>query len=210
MKTIPAAVDFMLEDHANGGSDKPVVNDELAYEGAGDRFTAEDVVEAHLGAFLAGAYGTTGYKTSTGRPGSPLPANISVGADGLKPGEKLGQYFAGNFDASEHTAAGHLKFLRDTIDANIAFWRMAPAPTQDIFAHAHPDFRGLAWPGREYALGTNRAHDGMVAKLPSGRWKVTVYDLLAKSAQTLSTEASGEFAFSSPASRAALFHFKQR
>lgn len=210
IKTIPGTVDFMLEDHANGGGDKPVINDELAYEGAGDRFTEEDVVEAHLGAFLSGGYGSTGYKTSTGRPGAPLPANVSVGADGLKPGEKLGQYFAGNFDATEHTSADNLKFLRDTIDAKIAFWKMAPAPTDGVFAHAHPEFRSLAWPGREYALGTNRAHEGMIAKLPPGRWTVTVYDLLAKTAKTLATDVAGEFAFSSPASRAALFHFKQR
>ena len=168
MKTIPATVDFMLEDHANGGGDKPVINDELAYEGAGDRFTEEDVVESHLGAFLAGGYASTGYKSSTGRAGAPIPASVqvSLGADGLKPGEKLGQYFAGNFDAAEHTAADNLKFLRETIDATVTFWKMAPLPVAPLFANAHPEFRLLGAEDSEYVLGTNRAHDGIVAKLP--------------------------------------------
>ena len=206
MKTIPATVDFMIEDHAG----RPVVNDELAYEGAGDRFTEEDVVESHLGAFLAGGYGTTGYKSSTGRPGAPLPSNVSVGADGLKPGEKLGQYFAGNFDAAEHTSADNLKFLRETIDAKITFWKMAPEPATKLFANAHEDFRLLAAPGSEYVLGTNRAQEGIVAKLPAGKWTVTAYDVMAKTAKIVSSDASGEFKFASPVSRAAFFHFKRQ
>jgi len=212
MKTIPATVDFMLEDHANAGGDKPVVNDELAYEGAGDKFTEEDVVESHLGAFLAGAYGSTGYKSSTGRAGAPIPANIqvSLGADGLKPGEKLGQYFAGNFDPAEHTSVDNLKFLRETIDAHLGFWKMAPAPVAPTFANAHADFRLLAHAGHEYALGTNRAHEGIVARLPAGKWTVTVHDCMAKTSRTLATDAAGEFTFASPASRAAIVHFKKK
>lgn len=212
MKTIPATVAFMLEDHALGGGDKPVINDELAYEGAGDKFSEEDVVESHLGAFLSGGYGSTGYKSSTGRAGSPIPANIqvSLGADGLKPGEKLGQYFAGNFDATEHTSADNLKFLRETIDAKIAFWTMAPTPVAPVITNAHPDFRLLAHPGHEYVLGTNKAHDGIVIQLPPGRWNVTIYDVMAKRATSLGTDATGSFSFASPSSRAAFVHFKKR
>ena len=56
--------------------ERPTVNDELSYQGEGDRHTEADTVEAHLGAFLGSGYGTTGYK----------------------PGEKTGHYFWGNFD----------------------------------------------------------------------------------------------------------------
>ena len=208
LKTIPAAADFLREDHASPSGGRPVINDELAYEGAGDRYTEEDVVESHLGAFLGGAYGSTGFKSSTGRPGAPLPANVSVGADGLKPGEKLGQYFAGNFDAAEHTSADNLNFLRATIDAKITFWKMAP--DESLFENLYADFRGLAWPGHEYVLGTNKARESLVAELPPGQWSVTRYDVMAKSATVLSMAATGRFTFAAPDSRAVLFHFKLR
>ena len=83
------------------------------------------------------------------------------------------------------------------------------APDENIFEHRHADFRGLAWPGREYVLGTNRAHEGIVAKLPAGKWTVTAYDTLAKTATSLATAATGDFTFAAPASRAVLFHFKR-
>jgi len=164
---------------------KPTINDELSYQGKGDRHSEQDTIEAHLGAFLGGGYGTTGEK----------------------PGSKLGQYFRGKFDPAEHTAADNLKFLREVIDENITFWKMAP--DEGIFSNLDADFRAMAWPGREYVLGTNKARAGMVAKLPAGRWTVTCFDIIRKSRRTLASTAAGEFTFESPDSRAALFHFKK-
>ena len=55
---------------------KPTVNDELSYQGAGDHHNEGDTIEAMLGAFLGGGYGTTG----------------------SKPAGKRGQYFRGRFN----------------------------------------------------------------------------------------------------------------
>jgi len=168
-----------------GPRHKPTVNDELSYQGGGDQHSEGDTIEAHLGAFLGGGYGTTGFK----------------------PAAKLGHYFWGKFDPAEHTAADHLRWLREVIDAHISFWQMEP--DLGIFENLDPDFRGLAWPGREYVLGSNRARAGVVANLPSGTWTVTRHDVIAKQTLVLSTAAGGQFRFDTPASRAVVFHFKK-
>ncbi len=164
---------------------KPTINDELSYQGDGDKHEESDTIESHLGAFLGGGYGTTGFKT----------------------GNKTGHYFWGKFDPGEHTAADNLKWLRETIDAHVTFWKMAP--DLEIFAKLDPGFRGMAWPGQEYVLGTNKAHKGMVAKLPGGVWTVTQYDVIAKKVTTLSKDAAGQFTFDAPDSRAVLVHFQR-
>lgn len=193
IKTLPVAADWVSRNHAIGGG-VPVIDDELAYEGAGDGWSEADVIESHLGAFLGGGYGTTGHK----------PAN------------KKGHYFLGNFNADEHKAADNLLWLRQIIEHDIAFWQMAPIDDPDssdgvidIFDNAHRDFRVLARPGREYVLGTNRARDNIRVQLPSGRWRVTRYDAIAKTHKILPPDASGSFAFSSPDSRAGLVHFRR-
>jgi len=163
----------------------PTVNDELSYEGKGDKHTEKDTIESHFGAFLGGGYGTTGEK----------------------PGNKLGQYFRGRFDPSEHTSADNLKYLREVIDGNITFWKMTP--DLSIFSNLNADFRGLAWPGHEYVLGTNKAHKDIEADLPAGTWTVTRYDIINKTEKTLSRAARGKFTFDAPKSRAVLFHFKK-
>jgi hypothetical protein len=170
-----------------GGSprNRPTINDELSYEGAGDRHSGEDTVEAHLGAFLGGGYGTTGHKTA----------------------EKTGQYFGGGFDPSTHTAAPGLKWLRETIDAEITFWEMSP--DHSIFPGLDPAFRAMGSAGREYVLGTNGARNGLTARLPEGEWTVTRYDLLRRERTALATAASGAFTFDAPAGRAVLFHFRR-
>ena len=104
IKKLPVAADWVSRNHAIGGN-VPVIDDELAYEGAGDGWSEADVIESHLGAFLGGGYGTTGHK----------------------PGNKQGHYFWGNFKPSEHTAADNLAWLRQVIDENVTFWRMTPA-----------------------------------------------------------------------------------
>ena len=138
-----------------------------------------------LGAFLGGGYGTTGWK----------------------PGNKLGHYFWGKFDPAEHTAAEHLGWLRDVIDDNVTFWKMAPDAA--IFPDLDPAFRAMAWPGREYVLGTDKAVKGIVAQLPAGTWTVTRHDVIARQSATLSKEVSGRFTFDAPESRAVLFHFRK-
>jgi hypothetical protein len=163
---------------------KPTINDELSYQGEGDQHTEGDTIESHLGAFLGGGYATTGWK----------------------PGNKTGHYFWGKFDPAEHTAAAHLKRLREMIDGHITFWKMAP--DLSIFSNLDPGFRGMAWPGREYVLGTNNSHAGIVANLPDGVWTATQYDVIARKATTLTTQARGRFVFDAPDSRAVLFHFK--
>ncbi len=193
IKTLPLAADWLARNHGLGGN-IPVIDDELAYEGAGDGWSEEDVIESHLGAFLGGGYGTTGYK----------PAN------------KKGHYFWGNFQALEHRAADNLGWLRQVIDENITFWRMVPTIDPNahdnvigIFTGVHPDSRVLEWPGYEYVVGTNRTAKAMRADLPAGQWLVTRHDAIRKQSEVLSTGASGVFLFDAPESRAALFHFKR-
>jgi len=166
---------------------QPTVNDELSYEGAGDKHTEADTIAAHLGAFLGGGYGTTGEKY----------------------GQKLGQYFWGNFDAGKHTAADNLGWLRETIDREITFWRLAPTESADVFPNLDPRFRVMAWPGHEYVLGADAAQSGMVVNLPSGQWMITRHDVIAKTSRVLADKASGRFTFDTPDSRAVLFHFRR-
>jgi hypothetical protein len=168
-----------------GPREKPTVNDELSYQGDGDKHIEGDTIESHLGAFLGGGYGTTGFK----------------------PGNKLGHYFWGRFDPTEHTAADNLGWLRDVIDTEVTFWRMAP--DLSVFTNLDPDFRGLAWPGQEYVLGTNKKHEGTAAQLPAGSWTVTRHDVVMKQSMVLRRDAAGQFGFEAPASRAVLFHFKK-
>ena len=98
--------------------------------------------------FLGGGYGSTGYK----------------------PGNKQGHYFWGRFNPQEHTAADGLRFLRTAIDRHVAFWNMAPDAS--IFPNLDPSFRAMAWPGRQYVLGTDKAAQGVVAELPAGAWTI--------------------------------------
>ncbi len=189
IRVLPDAADVIQNVWQNeggkGARNKPTVNDELSYQGEGDKHSEGDTIESHVGTFLGGGYGTTGWK----------------------PGNKLGHYFYGGFNPEEHTAADNLKWLRDVIDTNISFWRMAP--DLSIFENLDPGFRGLAWPGNEFVLGTNRSQRGITARLPGGKWTVTQYDVISMKTNVLSTSAAGDFRFDAPESRAVLFHFKQ-
>jgi hypothetical protein len=189
IRVLPDAADVIQSVWQNAGGKgprrKPTVNDELSYQGEGDRHSEGDTVESHLGTFLGGGYGTTGWK----------------------PGNKLGHYFWGGFDPAEHTAADNLKWLREAIDADITFWRMSP--DVGVFGNLDPGFRGLAWPDNEFVLGTNKAHRGIVARLPAGKWTVTQYDAIGLKRTALATDAAGTFTFDAPDSRAVLTHFKR-
>jgi len=182
------AIDFVWRGvDGKGPRRKPTVNDELSYEGAGDKHTEADTIAAHLGAFLGGGYGTTGEKC----------------------GQKLGQYFWGDFDAGKHTAADNLGWLRETIDREIAFWKLAPAKAADVFPDLDRRFRVMAWPGYEYVLGADAAQAGLVVNLPSGQWTVTRHDAIMKASRVLADKASGRFTLDTPDSRALLVHFKR-
>jgi len=189
IRNLPDAADAIQYTWRNpdgkGPRNKPTINDELSYEGKGDKHTEQDTIESHLGAFLGGGYGTTGEKL----------------------GNKLGQYFMGCFNPAEHTAADNLKYLREIIDKDVTFWKMAPET--GIFSNLHPGFRGLAWAGHEYVLGTYKAHKRIVANLPAGTWTVKRYDIISKEEETLSETARGSFTFDAPDSRAVMFHFKR-
>jgi hypothetical protein len=194
LKTLYAAADFAVKNYWIGGGSMPLINDELAYEGEGDGWSEADVIESHLGAFLGASYGSTGYKS----------------------GNKEGHYFAGNFKASEHTAADNLAYLRKVIDENITFWYMEPVHysytggnSTSIFRNIKDTFRALQWKDNEYVLGTNQAHQDIEARLPAGKWQVKMFDIVAKKEEVMATETEGKFTFDVPNSRAMLVHFKK-
>lgn len=188
IRNISSAADYIKASYINGGADKPGIDDELGYEGAGDKFSEADVIEGHLGAFIGGGYGSTSHKS----------------------GNKLGQYFGGNFNAEIHSASDNLLWLRENIDQNIHYWKMAPvAIDSSIFTVANKNFRAMVWQGNEYLLATNDSVD-ITAKLPSGKWEVTRFDAISKIKTKLSGTASGTYKFSAPDSRAVLFLFKKR
>ena len=157
MKDLSDAADDLITNYSKGGSNKPTINDEVAYEGAGDGWTEQDGIEAMLGTFLGGGYGTTAYK----------PAN------------KKGQYFWGNFSATAHTGADNLKWISDQINANITFWNMEPvALASSIFTNTDAGFRALQWSNNEYVRGSDSATTGLEAILPSGTWTIKSYDAI--------------------------------
>ncbi len=188
LRDLSESADAIGAAHRAGGGDKPVINDELSYQGAGDDHSRDDTIESHLGALLGGGYGTTGYKS----------------------GEKLGQYFAGDFDPAEHGAAPVLKWLREQVDEHVTFWRMEPVqPDRSIFTRPPQGSRAMQWPSREYLLGTDGAAEGIVADLPPGQWEVRRFDLIAGEETVLDRGLRGAHTFDAPASRAVLFHFRR-
>jgi len=187
IRTLARSADAIADSHAAGGGDRPVINDELGYEGKGDRFTRDDVIEGHLGAFLGGGYGTSGYK----------------------PASKKGHYFWGGFKPREHTAAAHLAWLRKQIDSHITFWKMAPINAEDLVPGAGKNCRAMAWPAHEYVLGTSEAQKDLAANLPPGTWEVRRFDVIAMDEAVVSRSARGRFPFAAPASRAVLFYFRK-
>lgn len=186
LKDLSDASDNMSINHARAGGNVPGINDEIAYQGAGDGWTELDTIESFLGAFLGGGYASSGEKY----------------------GDKLGQYFWGAFDAGAHSAADNLLWLRQRIDQNVAFWTMAPAGSS-IFGNLDGGFRVLEAPGAEYCLGTDAARSNIVAHLPAGTWQVKRFDVVSRQETLLSASASGTYAFDAPASRAVLHHFKK-
>ncbi len=197
IKLLPIAADFIEKNYWIGGGNKPVIDDELAYQGEGDGWSEADVIEAHLGVFLGGGYGTTGFK---------------------HPKTKQGHYFWGAFKPEEHTAADNLQWFRKIVDEKITFWKMTPAVHLrfwgktlglSIFRNIAESFRVLEWKNKEYILGTNKARSNIQAHLPKGIWQITQYDLIKKEKIQMAAAATGKFKFDTPASRAVMFHFKK-
>jgi hypothetical protein len=199
IKRLFTAADYNILNYWIGGK-KPVINDELAYEGEGDGWEEEDVIEAHLGAFAGGGYGSTGHK----------------------PAGKVGHYFSGNFDASEHHSADNLQWMREIITENITFWKMSPVfytqvtyrdqydgSRSSIFFNIHPESRVLEWKNNEYVLASNQAYGPVVAHLPDGEWLITLYDCSSMEKKVLAESATGEFSFNLPESRAVMVHVKK-
>ena len=185
LKRLPQAADSAARNFAPGGN-KPIVNDENAYQGKGDGFSEADTVEGCLGTFLGGAYASTGEKY----------------------GEKLGQYFWGGYDPAAHSAAPRLGYLRDYVDRSVRFWKMRPLRGGQSPMHVvGKDARVLGATGAEYVVGTNRAITGVRVNLPPGTWRVMQVDLMSLSTKELAPDAAGTFAFSAPDSRAVLTHF---
>lgn len=189
IKKLPVVADLVAANYSIG-EHRPVIDDELAYEGDGDGWSEADVIESHTGAFLGGGYGTTGHK----------------------PASKRGHYFFGNFKASEHKAADNLKWLRERIDRDVCFWHMHPGGKPRggrplVFRGVADSFRAMGCAARQYVLGTKAAKSGVRAELGEGRWRVVRYDVMRKRQKELAANASGMFVFDTPASRAALFVF---
>lgn len=185
LKTLAAAADAAQLSQERGGH-KPLVNDENAYQGDGDGFSRDDVIEGCLGTLLGGGYPTTGEKF----------------------GQKLGQYFWGRFDPAAHTAAPALDLLRRYLSRQVQFWKLTPTPVQGTFLKgAGREARLLALAGQEYLLGTNRAGQ-LELELPPGEWKITQVDLVAIREQSLAAQARGKMMIALPSSRAVLTHFR--
>jgi len=179
------------------GDKKPVINDELAYEGAGDGWLEGDVLEAFLGAFLGGGYGSTGYKS----------------------GHKLGQYFGGNFNAANHKASDNLRWLRQQIEADIEFWEMEPftiffsrkdGTAMGMLRNVDYEFRMMQNGNDAFVVASSGPHQGVVAQLPGGMWDIKIYDLVNMNAGMIGEGISGTFEFDIPGSRAVFLHMKKR
>jgi hypothetical protein len=67
----------------------------------------------------------------------------------------------------------------------------------------------MEWRNQEYLLATNHAWPDIKVALPKGAWSVKSFDVIKKVDQVLSSNASGDFVFSSPSSRATLIHVRR-
>lgn len=189
LKQVDQAADAANHNVERGGG-KPVLNDENAYEGQGDRFSELDVIEGCLGTVMGGGYPTTGEKH----------------------GRKLGQYFWGGFDADVHRASDNLHWLRRYLDTSVDFWRLKPLPLgKSPFTSAPENARVLADQGREYLLGANwEGGKSLEIELPPGKWLVRYVNLTEPSTVTRAICAEGHFDFKPAPIRAGLVHLRRR
>ena len=81
------------------------------------------------------------------------------------------------------------------------------AYNQSIFSDVNSGFRILEWSNNQYVLLSDASDGSVTASLPSGTWTVKRYDVVGKSTSTLSSSATGTYAFSTPGSRACMTVF---
>ncbi|MCA9216039.1 MAG: DUF5060 domain-containing protein [Planctomycetales bacterium] len=153
---------------------KPLINDEMSYQGAGDGHAREDTVQAFLGTFQGGAYGTTGYKS----------------------GLTEGQYVSGNFSVEEHTAAENIKWFREQIDNDIRFWEMASMNIHDSPHQAAPwaNIGVLLSDGQLFM--TTWGNTGRVRiDMSEGEWSIEQWDINEMTRTVVESEYTGVFEF---------------
>ena len=198
IKKMTTAADFVEKNFWIGGGDKPVIDDELAYQGEGDGWSEGDVIESHLGAFIGGGYGTTGHK---------------------HPKSKQGHYFWGAFDAEEHTAADNLAWMRNKIDESITFWKMNPVPLRfarserlnaAVFHNVHESFRVMRWKNREFLLATHRPWPSIEIDLDEGNWQITEFDIIRMQETSIYAGPGKTVNYDAPDSRAVLLLVKKQ
>ncbi|OIP81251.1 MAG: hypothetical protein AUK44_10350 [Porphyromonadaceae bacterium CG2_30_38_12] len=184
-KMLDVAADYATINYARIPTGIPYFNDENGYEGAGDGYSGDDVVEGIVGSFAGGGYGSTAYK----------------------PAKAQGQYSRGNFNAVEHTASSKLKWFQDAIDAHIDFWKLEPVTlANSIFTNTSTPFRALQEVGNQYIIVSKSAKT-MTANLPAGTWSLKQIDIINKTITTVNN-ISGNYSFSSPSSRACINYFR--
>jgi hypothetical protein len=188
------AADDIIANFAIGGQ-KPVVNDEASYDPSDP--STDAVIRSVSGCFAGGGYGTTGHKTAS----------------------KVGGYFFGhatqNQSITVHPSIDELKFLRESIDQNITFWRMSPVGQADnsIFSGSPTRARALEWSGNEYVLVSDQS-GSMTAQLPAGSsWTIRRYRVFAKSSELMESAYTGgqSYSFSTGSSGGGtldIWHFK--
>lgn len=187
--TLAGQARHLRRNFALAGSDRPVFNDEAAYEGAGDRVSEVQAITALLGVFAGGGYPSTGYKNA-------------------KP---IGQYFWGHFDPAEHTSADNLRWLRTQIDT-LPFWRLSPQPDLAPFTAAPPGSVVLAEPDWHYLLFTpaGPASEFTLTLPTATTWHHTRWDPLAQTATEQPTITGGTLTLAVPASSGPLVHVLRR
>jgi hypothetical protein len=122
----------------------------------------------------------------------------------------------GNFDINEHTAADNLKWMVDKINAYMTFWKMTPAHytytrgiETSIFQFIHDSSRAMQWDNEEFVIGTDKAKNGLVAKLKDHEYTVMQFDVINKTEKVIARDATGDYKFDVPDSRAVITFFKR-
>ncbi len=158
LRNLAVCSQAMIEDHNRNGS-KPTVNDENAYDP--NESTTLEALQAILGTFGGGGYGTVGHKLAS------------------KQGAYFWGYSAAGITADKHPSASHLTFLRDKINAYVHFWEMMPvAHNESIFENTKPSYSVLEWRDNQYVLLSDTKNDSLVINLPEGNWTVWLFDVV--------------------------------
>jgi hypothetical protein len=158
LRNLAACSQAMIEDHNKNGG-KPAVNDENAYDP--NESTTLEALQAILGTFGGGGYGTVGHKLAS------------------KQGAYFWGYAAQDMIIDQHPSAGPLGFLRYNIEEHVHFWKMTPkAHNESIFENTESSYSALEWSGQEYVLLSDTPNDSLIVNLPDGEWAVLLFDIV--------------------------------